>query len=126
MGIAELLNVLVLGIPDDFDRYTLGFTLLAGFFFVVVLGVGFSQQLLAILDGDAVIIRMNFVERQKPVAIAAEIDEGRLERWLHAGHLGQIDVALDLTFGGGFVIVFEEFVTVCNDDPGFFRMGRVD
>ena len=46
------------------------------------------------------------------MAIAAEIDERRLERRLHARHLGEIDIALELLAFGGFEIEFFDPVTL--------------
>ena len=53
----------------------------------------FVDQSLPVGDRDLVVIRMDFAERQEPVAIAAVIDEGRLQRRLDARHLRQIDIA---------------------------------
>ena len=47
-----------------------------------------AQQRVAIGLGDLVVIRMDFREGQEAVAVAAIVDERRLERGLHAGDLG--------------------------------------
>ncbi len=90
-----------------------------------VLGLG-AEQRLAILLGDLVIIRVDFREGQEAVAIAAELDERRLERRLHARHLGKIDIALELLAFGGFEIELFDPVTLYDRDPGLFRVARVD
>ena len=54
-----------------------------GLFLGGVLGL-FAQQRLAILLGDLIIIGMDFAEGEKPVAVAAIIDERRLERRFYA------------------------------------------
>ncbi len=61
------------------DRLFDGFTLL-------------GEQRFAVGDRNLVIIRVDFVERQETVTVAAEIDERRLQRRLDARHFGQIDV----------------------------------
>ena len=42
---------------------------------------------------DLVVVGMDFVEGEEAVAVAAVLDEGGLQRRLHARHLGEIDVA---------------------------------
>ena len=72
------------------------------------LGVGglFSQQRLAILLGDLVVIGVDFRKGEEAMAIAAEIHEGRLQRRLYAGDLGQIDITLDLLVIGRIKVEF--------------------
>ena len=48
----------------------------------------FAQQGFAIFLGDLVIIGVNFAESEEAMAVAAIIDERRLQRWLDAGNLG--------------------------------------
>ena len=62
------------------------------FGFAVGALVRFNQRL-TVGDGNLVIVRMNFAEGEEAVAVAAVVDEGRLERGLHAGDLGEIDIA---------------------------------
>jgi hypothetical protein len=90
--------------------------------FLVLLG----HQRLPVGDRDAVIVRVDFVEREEPVTVAAELDERRLQRRLDARHAREIDVALELLLAGGFEIEFVQLVSVENDHAGFFRVGRVD
>ena len=53
----------------------------------------FLEQRLPVGDRDLIIVGVDFGEGEKTVAIAAVVDEGGLERGLHAGHLGEIDIA---------------------------------
>ena len=59
-------------------------------------------------------------------AIAAEIDESRLQRGFDPGYLGEIDIALDLLVFGRFEIEFLNPVALQNRHPGFFRVARID
>ncbi|GEC39267.1 hypothetical protein EME01_33390 [Sinorhizobium meliloti] len=59
---------------------------------------------------------MDFGEGQKPVAIAAVIDEGRLERRLHSGYLRQVDIAADLLLMFRFEIEFFYAVSAYDND----------
>jgi len=56
----------------------------------------FVDQRLPVGDGDLVIVRMDFAERQKSVAIAAVLDERRLQRRFDTCDLGEMDVAAKL------------------------------
>ena len=60
------------------------------------------------------------------MAIAAILYERRLERRLHAGDLGQIDVAPELSFVPSLEVeIFN--LSVRNDgDPGLLWVGRID
>src|SRR3546814_20799759 len=51
-----------------------------------------GQQRLAVGDGDAVVVGMDFAERQEAMAIAAVFDEGRLQRRFEPRYLGEVDV----------------------------------
>src|SRR5690242_10196078 len=63
-------------------------------FFSFAMGalVGFDQRL-TIGNRDLIVVRMNFTEGEKAVAITAVLDEGRLKRRLDARDLRQIDIA---------------------------------
>ena len=53
----------------------------AGFLELVVVGIHgrlLGKQCLAVGDRDLIIVRMDFAERQKAMAIAAIVDKGRL------------------------------------------------
>jgi len=51
---------------------------------------------LAVLDRDLIVIGMDFVESEEPVAVPAVVDERGLERGFDPRHLRQIDVAAEL------------------------------
>ena len=84
------------------------------------------DQRLTIGDRDLVIIRVDFAERQEAVAIAAIFNEGRLERRLYPGDLGEVDVAAELLALGSFKIKFLDAVAADDNDPGLFRVGSID
>ena len=63
------------------------FRLMAGIFLFL------AQERLPVGDRDLVIVGMDFREGEETVAVAAVIDEGRLQRRFDARHLGEIDVA---------------------------------
>ena len=63
-------------------------------FVLLALGQGFLfEQRLSIGDRNLIIVRMNFGEGEKTVAIAAIVDESRLEGRLDASDLGEVDIA---------------------------------
>ena len=96
-------------------------------FFVVARGarVGVDQRL-PVGDRDLVIVRMDFGERQEAVAVAAVLDEGRLQRGFDPRYLGEIDIAAKLFAVRGLEIEFLDAVAAQHDHPGLLRMGRVD
>ncbi len=55
-----------------------------------------AQQRLPVGDRDLVVVRVDLVEGQKAVPVAAILDEGGLQAGLDARDLGQIDVAAQL------------------------------
>ena len=69
-------------------------------------GLLLRVERLAVGDGDLVVVRVDFVEGKKAVAVAAVIHEGRLKRRLHAHHFGKIDVPLELLSRRRFEIEF--------------------
>ncbi len=81
---------------------------------------------LPIGNRDPIIVGMDFAEGEEAVAVAAIFDERRLQRRLDARHLGEIDVALYLFFSGGLEVKFFEPLAVQYNDPGLFRMRRID
>ena len=101
-----------------------------GLVFGGCLGGGFFslhfQQALPVGDGDLVVIGMDFAEGQEAVTAAAVFDEGRLERRLHPDDLGQVDIALQLLFGGSLDIEIFEPITVQHHHAGFFRVCGID
>ena len=52
----------------------------------------FSQQCFPIFERDLIIIWVDFIERQEPMAIPAVIDKCGLQRRFNPRHLGKIDV----------------------------------
>jgi len=95
------------------------------FFLGGVLGL-FAQQSLAVGLRDLVIIGVDFAEGQEAVAVAAIIDECRLQRRFDAGHLGKIDIPFELLVLGGLKVKFLDPVSLGDGDPGFLRVARVD
>ena len=69
-----------------------------GFFFRLAMRALFLfDQRLAIGDGNLIIVGMNFAEGEEAVAIAAVVDKRRLQRGLDPRHLGEIDIASQLS-----------------------------
>ena len=67
--------------------------LAAGLFVFLPLRLGFlREQRLPVSDRDLIVIRMNFGESEKAVAVPAIVDEGGLERWFYTGDLSKIDI----------------------------------
>jgi hypothetical protein len=87
--------------------------------------VGFNQSL-TICHRDLVIVRMDFAEGKKAVAIATVFDEGSLQRRFYPRDLGKIDVATELLALGRLEIKFFDAVAAHHDHPGLFRMGGID
>ena len=84
------------------------------------------QQGLPVGERDLVVVRVDLAEGEEAVAVAAVLDEGRLERRLDARHLREIDVALDLLLVFGLEIEFLDPATPDNDDARLLWMRRVD
>ena len=55
---------------------------------LAVLALLGGDQRLPVGDRDLIVIRVDFVERQETVAVAAVVDERRLQRGFDAGDLG--------------------------------------
>ncbi len=64
--------------------------------------------------------------REEAVAIAAIIDERRLERRLDPSYLGEINVTLELFMLFGLEIKFLDPGSLDDGDPSFLGMARVD
>ena len=92
------------------------------------LGIGafLGDQGRAVGGGDLVIIRVDFREGQKAVAVSAVIHKGRLQRGFDPRDLGQIDVARNLALVYGLEIKFFDLGSVHHDHPSFLGMGGVD
>ena len=85
-----------------------------------------SQQRFAIGLGDLVIIGVDFAEGEEAVAVAAIVDERRLERRFDTGYLGEIDISLELLVLGGLEVKLLDPVSLDDGDPGLFQVARVD
>ncbi len=78
-----------LGCRRDLEGFDLVFLAPACF------GVLLGDECLTVGDGNLVIVGMDFREGEEALAVAAILDEGRLQRRLYARDLGKIDVALE-------------------------------
>jgi len=87
--------------------------------------VGLDQRL-PVGDRNLVVVRMNFAEGEKTVAIAAIFDEGRLERRFYPRDLGEVDIAAQLLALGGLEIKFFDAIAADHNDPGLLRVGGID
>jgi len=85
-----------------------------------------AQQSFAVGLWDLIIIGMDFAEGQEAVAIAAVVDERRLERRFYPGDLGEIDIAFELLVLSGFEVKLLDPVPFDDRDPGLFRVARID
>src|SRR5207247_3318073 len=65
--------------------------------------VGLDQRL-TVGNRDLVVVGMDFAEGQETVAVAAILDERRLQRRFYARDLGEIDIAAKLLALGGLEI----------------------
>jgi hypothetical protein len=100
---------------------------------ILALFLGFAMcalirldQRLAVGNRNLIVVRMDFAEGQKTVAVAAIFDEGGLQRWLYARYLGEIDVSAQLLALGGLEIKLFDAIAADHDDPGLFRVGSID
>jgi hypothetical protein len=97
------------------------------FFLGLAMGALFGlDQRLPIGNRDLIVVRMNFAEREKAVAVAAIFDESGLEGRLYPRDLGEVDVAAQLLALGGFEIKFLDAVAADDNNPGLFRVGSID
>ena len=69
---------------------------------------------------------MDFAEGQEAMAVAAVLDEGRLEGRLYARDLGEVDIAAQLLALGRLEIKFFDAIATDHNDPGLFRVGSID
>jgi hypothetical protein len=98
-----------------------------GLFFSFAMGAFVRlDQRLAIGDRDLIIVRMDFAEGQKAVAVAAIFDEGGLQRRLYARDLGEIDISTQLLALGSLEIKLFDTIAADHNDPGLFRVGGID
>ena len=86
----------------------------------------FGGQLFPVGRGNLEVIGVDLAEGQEAVAVAAVIDERRLQRRLHPDHLGQIDIALELGLQGEFDVEFLKVTSIGDHHAGFFPLAGVD
>ena len=86
----------------------------------------FLQEGLTVLGRQLVIVRVDLAEGEEAMAVAAILDKGGLERGLHPGHFGEIDVSAELFVAGGFEVEIVNLAVVDDRHPCFFGMGGVD
>ena len=85
-----------------------------------------GDQRLPVGDRDLVVVGMDFAEGQEAMAVAAIIDERRLQRRFDARDLGEIDIAAELFAVSRLEVEFFDSIAAQNDHPGLLRMGRID
>ncbi|WP_283813293.1 hypothetical protein [Bradyrhizobium sp. Leo121] len=130
-----------LGTLDDLALNALAMTAAAGIAvpgaaavrpaFALLLGLAMGaffglDQRLTVGDRDLVIVWMDFAERKEAMAVAAILDERRLQRRLYARHLGEVNIAAQLLALGSLEIKFFDAIAADHDDPGLFRVGGID
>ena len=108
-----------------------GTAAVAGAVFALFLGLAMGalfrlDQRLSVGDRNLIIVGMNFAEGQEAVAVAAILDERRLQRRFDPGYLGEIDIAAKLFAVRGLEIELFDAVAAQHDHPGLLRMCRVD
>nr|WP_312016537.1 hypothetical protein [Bradyrhizobium japonicum] len=84
------------------------------------------DQCLPVGDGNLVVVGMDFAEGEEAVAVAAIFDKGSLERRLHPGDLGEVDIPAQLLALGGLEIKLFDAIAADHDDPGLLRVGGID
>jgi len=84
------------------------------------------DQRLTVSNRNLIIVRMNFAEGEEAVAIAAILDERRLQRRFYARDLGEVDVAAQLLALGGLEIKLFDAIAANHNDPGLFRVSGID
>ena len=79
-------------------------------------------------DGNRnlVIIRVNFREGQKAMAVSAVVYESGLQRGLDTSDFCEIDISAELFARCQFVVEFLNPVAARHHHPGLFRVGGVD
>jgi hypothetical protein len=84
------------------------------------------DQRLTVGDRDLIVVRMDFAEGEEAVAVAAILDERRLQRRFYARDFGEVDVAAQLLALGGLEIKLFDTIAANHNDPGLFRVGGID
>ena len=73
-----------------------------------------------------VVALVDFLQRQKAVALGAVFDEAGFEGRLYAGDLALVDVGLALLAGSGFDVKIDQPLAVDDGNPQLFRLRGVD
>nr|WP_309143609.1 hypothetical protein [Bradyrhizobium sp. CCGB01] len=84
------------------------------------------DQCLPVGDRDLVVVGMDFAEGKEAVAVAAIFDKGGLERRLHPGDFGEVDIPAQLLALRGLEIKLFDAIAADHDDPGLLRVGGID
>ena len=71
----------------------------------------FLEQRLPVGDGDLIVVGVDFRKGEEAVPVAAVVDEGGLQRRLHARHLCEIDVAAQRPLACRFEVELLDAVT---------------
>jgi len=96
-------------------------------FFRLAMGALFGlDQGLTIRHRNLVVVRMDFAEGQKAVAVTAIFDEGSLQGRLYPRDLGEVDVAAQLLALGSLEIKLFDAIATDHNDPGLFRVSGID
>ncbi|WP_321576631.1 hypothetical protein [Bradyrhizobium barranii] len=93
--------------------------------FAMGLFLGLDQRL-PVGDRDLVVVGMDFAEGEEAVAVAAIFDKGGLERGLHPGDLGEVDIPAQLLALRSLEIKLFDAIAADHDDPGLLRVGGID
>jgi hypothetical protein len=104
---------------------------MAGTVFALFFGLAMGalirlDQRLTVGDRDLIVVGMDFAEGQEAVAVAAILDEGRLQRRFYARDFGEVDIAAQLLALGGLEIKLFDAIATDHNDPGLFRVGGID
>src|SRR3546814_11518499 len=84
----------------------------------------FAQQRVPVFLRDLIIIGVDFRKGEAAVAVAAILDERRLQRRFNPRHLGAVDITLELPPFSRFNIKFLYTVPVDDTTPGPPRVAR--
>jgi hypothetical protein len=108
-----------------------GAAAMAGAVFALFFGLAMGafirlDQRLTVGDRDLIIVGMDFAEGEEAVAVAAILDERRLQRRFYPRDFGEIDIAAQLFALGGLEIKLFDAIATDHNDPGLFRVGSID
>ncbi len=129
VGLLRLAGDAVIAAPTFFRAATAATAATTRAFLLVLLAMGarfLFEQGDPVGVGNLVVIRMDFAESEKTVAIAAIFDEGGLQRGFDPRDFRQIDVSAQLLFRGGLEIEFLDSISPEHHHPRLFGVGCVD